>query len=108
VTDESGCFELRTVKPGAYPVPTSDGWWRPPHIHFSLFGKVWLSRLVTQMYFPGEPLNAQDRILNAVPDAAARERLVARFVPPAGDPYNALVYEHQIVLRGRAATPEQA
>jgi protocatechuate 3,4-dioxygenase beta subunit len=60
------------------------------------------------MYFPGEPLNAQDRILNAVPDAAARERLVARFVPPAGNPYNALVYEHQIVLRGRTATPAQS
>ena len=76
-------------------------------MHFSLFGKVWLQRLVTQMYFPGEPLNAQDRILNAVPDAAARESLVARYVPPTGKPYNALVFEHQIVLRGRAATPEQ-
>jgi protocatechuate 3,4-dioxygenase beta subunit len=107
VTDESGSFELRTVKPGAYPVPTGDGWWRPPHIHFSVFGKVWLSRLVTQMYFPGEPLNPQDRILNAVPDAAARERLVARYVPPTGKPHNALVFEHQIVLRGKAATAEQ-
>jgi len=107
VTDESGSFELRTVKPGAYPVPPRDGWWRPPHVHFSLFGRVWLSRLVTQMYFPGEPLNGQDRILNAVPDAAARDSLIARHVPPTRDPYNALVYEHQIVLRGRAATPEQ-
>ena len=59
------------------------------------------------MYFPSEPLNAQDRILNAVPDAEARARLVARHVPPTGDPRNALVYEHQIVLRGSAATPEQ-
>lgn len=107
VTGESGAFELRTVKPGAYPVPTRDGWWRPPHVHFSLFGKVWLSRLVTQMYFPGEPLNAQDRILNAVPEAAARERLVAKYVPPAGDPYNELVFEHEIVLRGRRATAAQ-
>jgi protocatechuate 3,4-dioxygenase beta subunit len=107
VTDASGSFLLRTVKPGAYPVPTKDGWWRPPHVHFSLFGRVWLSRLVTQMYFEGEPLNAQDRILHAVPDAAARERLVARLAPPSGEPYNALVYEHQIVLRGRAATPSQ-
>jgi len=107
VTDGNGLFELRTVKPGAYPVPTRDGWWRPPHVHFSLFGKVWLSRLVTQMYFPSEPLNAQDRILNAVPDAAARERLVARLIAPTGDPHNALVFEHQIVLRGREATPEQ-
>ena len=107
VTDDTGCFTLRTVKPGAYPVPTRDGWWRPPHIHFSLFGKVWLSRLVTQMYFPGEPLNAQDRILNSVPDTAARERLVARYIRPGADPYNALVFEHRIVLRGRAATPGQ-
>jgi len=107
VTDENGLFELRTVKPGAYPVPTRDGWWRPPHVHFSLFGKVWLSRLVTQMYFPGEPLNAQDRILNAVPDAKARESLVARYIPPVADPYNALVFEHQIVLRGRSSTPAQ-
>jgi protocatechuate 3,4-dioxygenase beta subunit len=106
-TDDRGLIELRTVKPGAYPVPTRDGWWRPPHVHFSLFGKVWLSRLVTQMYFPGEPLNAQDRILNAVPDAAARERLVAKMLAPTGNPYNALVYEHQIVLRGKSATPAQ-
>jgi len=107
VTDESGAFELRTVKPGAYPVRPRGGWWRPPHIHLSLFGRVWLSRLVTQMYFPGEPLNARDHILNAVPDAAARERLVAQLLPPSAEPHNALVFEHQIVLRGRAATPEQ-
>ena len=107
VTDESGVFELRTVKPGAYPVRPRSGWWRPPHVHFSVFGRVWLARLVTQMYFPGEPLNAQDRILNAVPDAAARESLVASYVPPTGDPHNALVFEHQIVLRGRTATPAQ-
>jgi protocatechuate 3,4-dioxygenase beta subunit len=106
-TDESGSFLLRTVKPGAYPVPDSGGWWRPPHIHFSVFGKVWLQRLVTQMYFPGEPLNEQDRILNAVPDAAARERLVARPLRPTGEPRNALVFEHRIILRGRAATPAQ-
>ena len=88
-------------------MPAGGGWWRPPHVHFSVFGRVWLARLVTQMYFPGEPLNTQDRILNAVPDAAARERLVARYVPPVAEPYNALVFEHQIVLRGRAATAEQ-
>ncbi|MGH8765612.1 MAG: protocatechuate 3,4-dioxygenase subunit beta, partial [Burkholderiales bacterium] len=106
-TDDTGAFMLRTVKPGAYPVPTRDGWWRPPHVHFSLFGKVWLSRLVTQMYFPGEPLNDQDRILHAIPDTAARERCIARHVRPTGNPHEALVYEHEIVLRGRAATPEQ-
>jgi protocatechuate 3,4-dioxygenase beta subunit len=59
------------------------------------------------MYFPGEPLNAQDRIFNAVPDAQARERLVAKLLPPTGEPRNALVYEHQIVVRGKRATPGQ-
>jgi protocatechuate 3,4-dioxygenase beta subunit len=53
ITDGAGRVELRTIKPGAYPVPTADGWWRPPHIHFSVWGRVWLSRLVTQMFFPG-------------------------------------------------------
>ena len=72
VTDESGSFELRTVKPGAYPVPTRDGWWRPPHVHFSVWGRVWLSRLVTQMFFPGEPLNEADAILMAIRDPGAR------------------------------------
>ncbi len=105
LTDESGAVEIRTVKPGAYPVPDSNHWWRPPHIHFSVWGKVWLSRLVTQMFFPGEPLNAPDRILNAVPDGAARESLVCRAAPTSEGPPNALVFEHRIVVRGRAATP---
>jgi protocatechuate 3,4-dioxygenase beta subunit len=107
LTDESGAFELRTVKPGGYPVPDSGGWWRPPHIHFSVFGKIWLSRMVTQMYFPGDPLNAQDRILNAVPDGEARARLVARMRSPVSGPADALVFEHRIVVRGRRATPAQ-
>jgi protocatechuate 3,4-dioxygenase beta subunit len=102
VTGDTGLVELRTVKPGAYPVPDTDGWWRPPHIHFSVFGRVWLSRLVTQMFFPGEPLNESDVILNAIGDAGARNRCIARFVPSRG---NALVYEHQLVVRGRVGTP---
>jgi protocatechuate 3,4-dioxygenase, beta subunit len=85
-----------------HPVPDTDGWWRPPHIHFSVFGRVWLSRLVTQMFFPGEPLNETDAILNAIGDAGARKRCIARFVPSRG---NALVYEHQLVVRGRVGTP---
>ncbi|HVB49941.1 MAG TPA: protocatechuate 3,4-dioxygenase subunit beta [Burkholderiales bacterium] len=108
LTGADGTLDLRTVKPGAYPVPNSGGWWRPPHIHFSLFGKIWLSRLVTQMYFPGEPLNGQDRIFNAPPSVEARERLVARLLPPSEGPAEALVFEHQIVLRGRRATPAQS
>jgi protocatechuate 3,4-dioxygenase beta subunit len=98
---EDGLIRLRTIKPGAYPVPDTGGWWRPPHVHFSVFGRVWLSRLVTQMFFPGEPLNEHDVILNAVRDPQARERCIARLVPRE----NVLVYEHQLVVRGRKASP---
>jgi protocatechuate 3,4-dioxygenase, beta subunit len=103
LADADGRVVLRTVKPGAYPVPDTDGWWRPPHIHFSVWGRVWLSRLVTQMFFPGEPLNERDPILNAVRDPQARARCIARFVPQAG---NALVYEYNLVVRGRNAAAE--
>jgi protocatechuate 3,4-dioxygenase beta subunit len=101
VADETGLVELRTIKPAAYPVPDANGWWRPPHVHFSVSGRVWLSRLVTQMFFPGEPLNEHDHILNAVRDPEARSRCIARFVPQAGD---ALVYDYQLVVRGRKAS----
>lgn len=101
LTGDSGLIELRTIKPGAYPVPDSGGWWRPPHVHFSVWGRVWLSRLVTQMFFPGEPLNEHDAILNAVRDPAARSRCIARLVPRE----NILVYEYQMVVRGREAAP---
>lgn len=105
VTDADGAIVLRSIKPAAYPVPDSEHWWRPPHVHLSVWGRVWLSRLVTQVFFPGEPLNESDRILNAVPDAAARARSIARLRPPAQGPDNALVYEHEIVVRGRSASP---
>ena len=101
LTGDGGLVRLRTIKPGAYPVPDSGGWWRPPHVHFSVWGRVWLSRLVTQMFFPGEPLNEHDAILNAVRDPAARSRCIARLVPKA----NILVYEYQMVVRGREAAP---
>jgi protocatechuate 3,4-dioxygenase beta subunit len=101
LTDESGLVELRTIKPAAYPVPGTGGWWRPPHVHFSVWGRVWLSRLVTQMFFPGEPLNEHDAILNAVPDPDARSRCIARFFPEE----RILVYEHELVVRGRKASP---
>jgi len=101
LTDRDGRIGLRTIKPGAYPVPDSGGWWRPPHIHFSVWGRVWLSRLVTQMFFPGEPLNELDHILNAVRDPEARGRCIARFVPRASD---TLVYEYDLVVRGRKAS----
>ena len=105
ITDQDGKIDLRTIKPGAYPVPDTDGWWRPPHIHFSVWGRVWLSRLVTQMFFPGEPLNESDAILNAIRDPSARSRCIARLAPTAKGPENALVYEYQLVVRGRNAAP---
>ena len=96
---DAGLVELRTIKPGAYPVPDSGGWWRPPHIHFSVWGRVWLSRLVTQMFFQDEPLNEHDAILNSVRDPQARARCIARFAATS----TALVYEHDLVVRGRKA-----
>ena len=103
VADDRGVIELRTIKPGAYPVPDTKRWWRPPHVHFSVWGRVWLSRLVTQMFFPGEPLNELDPILNAVREPQARGRCIARLAPDG--PENALVYDYQLVVRGREGTP---
>ena len=99
--NDAGVVELRTIKPGAYPVPDTGGWWRPPHIHFSVWGRVWLSRLVTQMFFPGELLNEADAILNAVRDPQARGRCIAQHVPSQT---NELVYDYQIVVRGHEST----
>ena len=101
VADGAGLIELRTIKPAAYPVPGTGGWWRPPHVHFSVWGRVWLSRLVTQMFFPGEPLNEHDAILNAVRDPEARQRCIARLVPEE----NLLAYDYQLVVRGAGAAP---
>jgi protocatechuate 3,4-dioxygenase beta subunit len=103
VAGDSGLVELRTIKPAAYPVPDAAGWWRPPHVHFSVWGRLWLSRLVTQMFFPGDPLNESDAILNAIRDPEARARCIARLAPAAQGPQDALVYEYQIVVRGRKA-----
>jgi protocatechuate 3,4-dioxygenase, beta subunit len=100
VTGESGLIGLRTIKPAAYPVPGTGGWWRPPHVHFSVWGRVWLSRLVTQMFFPGEPLNEHDAILMAVRDPQARANCIAKLVPKE----KLLVYEYELVVRGRKAT----
>ena len=98
VAGDTGLIELRTIKPGAYPVPDTGGWWRPPHVHLSVWGRVWLSRLVTQMFFPGEPLNEADAILNAIRDPGARERCIARLVPSKT---SEMIFEHQLVVRGR-------
>ena len=79
-------------------MPDTGGWWRPPHVHLSVWGRVWLSRLVTQMFFPGEPLNEADAILNAIRDPGARERCIARLVPSKT---SEMIFEHQLVVRGR-------
>jgi len=105
LTDAEGVYRFTTIKSGAYPVPNTGNWWRPPHIHFSLYGHAFASRLVTQMFFPGDPLNESDGILQAVPDLAARNRLIAVPDQRAGIPEQALGYRFDIVLRGRAETP---
>jgi protocatechuate 3,4-dioxygenase beta subunit len=104
-SDGEGRYGLFTIKPGAYPVPDSGRWWRPPHIHISVLGPGSLMRLVTQMYFPGDPLNGIDRILNSVPDVSARARCIAASVPPSEIEGDWLGYRHDLVLRGRHATP---
>ncbi|GAB3803171.1 protocatechuate 3,4-dioxygenase subunit beta [Micromonospora zhanjiangensis] len=105
LTDGAGRYEFVTVAPGAYPWRNHDNAWRPAHIHFSLFGRAFTQRLVTQMYFPGDPLFSQDPIFNSVRDPRARERMVARYDHTATRPEWALGYRFDIVLRGREATP---
>jgi protocatechuate 3,4-dioxygenase beta subunit len=105
VTDEQGRYQFTTIKPGAYPWGNHHNAWRPAHIHFSLFGPCFLTRLVTQMYFPGDPLLAFDPIFNSIPDAGTRDRLVCRFDLAATKPGWALGYVFDIVLRGSKTTP---
>jgi protocatechuate 3,4-dioxygenase, beta subunit len=105
VTDADGRYEFVTIKPGPYPWGNHPNAWRPAHIHFSLLGRAFCQRLVTQMYFPGDPLFAYDPIFNAVRDPRARERLVARFSIDRSQESWALAYEFDIVLRGPDETP---
>ena len=105
ITDADGQYRFVTIKPGAYPWKNHRNAWRPAHIHFSLFGNQFRSRLVTQMYFPGDPLMPRDPILMSIPDQSGRERLVCFFDPERTEPEWALAYRWDIVLRGRAATP---
>jgi len=105
VTDREGRYRFVTVKPGSYPWRNHPNAWRPAHIHFSLFGRAFSSRLVTQMYFPGDPLLAFDPIFQSVRDPKARERLVSRFDLDLTEPEWALGFAWDIVLRGPASTP---
>jgi protocatechuate 3,4-dioxygenase beta subunit len=103
VTDADGVYAFTTIKPGAYPWRNHANAWRPAHIHFSLFGPSFLTRLITQMYFPGDPLLQFDPIFNAVSQARARERMVCRFDLATTRPEWALGYRFDIVLRGAEA-----
>jgi protocatechuate 3,4-dioxygenase beta subunit len=105
LTDAEGRYRFVTVKPGAYPWRNHENAWRPAHIHFSLFGPALTSRLVSQMYFPGDPLMPFDPILNSIPDPRGRERLVATFDMESTVPEWALAFHWDVVLRGRDATP---
>jgi protocatechuate 3,4-dioxygenase beta subunit len=99
LTDGEGRYRFITVKPGAYPWGNHDNAWRPAHIHFSLFGRAFTQRLVTQMYFPGDPLFPYDPIFNSVRDPRSRELLVARFDLATTTPDWALGFEWDIVMR---------
>jgi protocatechuate 3,4-dioxygenase, beta subunit len=106
LTGDDGRYEFVTVKPGAYPWGNHENAWRPAHIHFSVFGRAFTQRLVTQMYFPGDPLMELDPIVHAVRDPQARALLVARFDIATTQPEWALGYTWDIVLgRGPGATP---
>ena len=104
-TDAHGNYRFVSIKPGAYPWKNHSNAWRPRHIHFSLFGTAFATRLVTQMYFPGDPLFPFDPILNSIPSEKARQRLISKFDLSLTEPEWALGYRFDIVLRGREETP---
>jgi protocatechuate 3,4-dioxygenase, beta subunit len=104
LTDDNGYYFFRTIKPGAYPFRNRVNSWRPAHIHYSVFGSGFAQRLITQMYFEGDPLIPHDSILATIPDKSAAERLVARLDLNAAKPLECLTYRFDIVLRGRRQT----
>ncbi len=104
-TDDDGRYRFVTVRPGAYPWKNHYNAWRPQHIHFSLFGPAFATRLITQMYFPGDPLLEFDPVFHSVPDEAARRRLISMFDWLSTEPDLSLGFRFDIVLRGRNATP---
>lgn len=104
ITDEDGYYRFRTVKPGAYPWPNGVNDWRPAHIHFSVFGHGFAQRLITQMYFEGDPMIWQCPIVKSIPDKAAIEQLIAALDRQNAIPMDARAYKFDIVLRGRRST----
>jgi protocatechuate 3,4-dioxygenase beta subunit len=107
VTNSEGRYRFISIKPGPYPWRNHHNAWRPAHIHFSLFGPSFLTRLVTQMYFPGDPLLPYDPIYNCIPDEKARPRLVSEFSLDITEPEHATGFRFDIYLRGRKATPTE-
>ena len=106
MTDGEGNYRFYTIKPGAYPWKNHPNAWRPNHIHFSLFGPAIATRLITQMYFPGDPLLEMDPMFQSAP-AEARDSLIGRFSLDITEADFALGYIFDIVLRGKDATPVQ-
>ncbi|MEV5592379.1 protocatechuate 3,4-dioxygenase subunit beta [Streptomyces sp. NPDC052496] len=106
LTDADGRYTFTTIKPGPYPLGTPDGAWRAAHLHFSLFGRAFTQRLVTQMYFEGDPLLAHDSVLHAAPGTAARRALIAAYAPtpPLPDRPTSLTYHWDIILGGPSPT----
>jgi protocatechuate 3,4-dioxygenase, beta subunit len=107
MTDDEGRYRFITVKPGAYPWGNHPNAWRAAHVHMSIFGPAFATRLVTQMYFPGDPLFFQDPIFHSVRDPNARERMISEFDLSETVPEWALAYRFDVVLRGREATPTE-
>jgi protocatechuate 3,4-dioxygenase beta subunit len=105
LTDSEGRYRFVTIRPGEYPWGNHHNAWRPAHIHFSLFGPAFATRLITQMFFPGDPLIPFDPIFNCTADEKARNRLISLFDWETTVPSQALGYRFDIVLSGREATP---
>lgn len=105
LTDKNGEYRFTTIRPGSYPWRNHENAWRPSHIHFSVFGTHFLSRLVTQMFFPGDPLLPLDPIFNGIPDENARQRLVSSYAHDVTQPEWALGFRFDIVVCGSRMTP---
>lgn len=105
LTNEKGEYRFTSIKPGAYPWRNHENAWRPAHIHFSVFGTAFISRLVTQMYFPGDPLHELDPIMQGIPDENGRKRLIADYAHDVTTPVWALGYRFNIILNGSKMTP---
>jgi protocatechuate 3,4-dioxygenase beta subunit len=107
VTNEKGEWRALSIRPGAYPWRNTYNAWRAAHVHFSIFGPAFATRIVTQMYFPGDPLIPTDPIVNSVPDRKARESMICSYDPDLSEAEYAMGYRWDIVLRGRHATPTE-